>query len=384
MNPLQALTDYGQAVWIDFLSRDFVADGSLAALVKNDGLRGLTSNPSIFAAAIEKGGVYQTALAKLVGELGADASPKGLYERLAVADIQAAADVMKPVYQATGGSDGFVSLEVSPALADDTEGTVLEARRLWKSVDRPNLMVKVPGTEAGLPAIRQLLGEGININITLLFSQKVYGQVVDAYFDGLEKLAKDGGDVARMASVASFFVSRIDTEADAQIDQRLKDIDPGDRDALAALKGKVAIANAKLAYQLYKKRFAEPRWAALRDKGARPQRLLWASTSAKNPAYRDVIYAEELIGPDTVDTMPPATVDAFRDHGRPRASLEENIGDAERVMTALARSGISIDQITDKLKADGVRLFADAFDKLLAAVGRHQPASGQRRASGQR
>jgi transaldolase/glucose-6-phosphate isomerase len=353
-------------------------------LVKNDGLRGLTSNPSIFAAAIEKGGVYQTALAKLVGELGSDASPKGLYERLAVADIQAAADVMKPVYQATGGSDGFVSLEVSPALADDTEGTVLEARRLWKSVDRPNLMVKVPGTEAGLPAIRQLLGEGININITLLFSQKVYGQVVDAYFDGLEKLAKDGGDVARMASVASFFVSRIDTEADAQIDQRLKDIDPGDRDALAALKGKVAIANAKLAYQLYKKRFAEPRWAALRDKGARPQRLLWASTSAKNPAYRDVIYAEELIGPDTVDTMPPATVDAFRDHGRPRASLEENIGDAERVMTALARSGISIDQITDKLKADGVRLFADAFDKLLAAVGRHQPASGQRRASGQR
>jgi transaldolase/glucose-6-phosphate isomerase len=385
MNPLKALNDFGQAVWIDFLSRDFVADGTLARLVKNDGLSGLTSNPAIFAAAITAGGSYQKALHALVAELGDQVEPVALYERLAIADIQAAADVLEQVYRATDGRDGFVSLEVSPTLAHDTDGTIAEARTLWKRVRRPNLMIKVPGTAAGLPAIRTLLGEGINVNITLLFSQSMYEKVVDAYFDGVEQFARTGGDASRLASVASFFVSRIDVAIDAAIEKRLGALPAAERDELNALRGKVAIANAKLAYQLYKRRFAEPRWIALRGRGARPQRLLWASTSTKNPAYRDVLYAEELIGPDTVDTMPPATIEAFRDHGRPRASLEEGIGEAERVMSTLERRGVSIDAVTDRLANDGIDLFVDAANKLLAAVAKSRPpATTQRRASGKR
>jgi len=385
MNPLKALNDFGQAVWIDFLSRDFVADGTLARLVKNDGLSGLTSNPAIFAAAITAGGSYQKALHALVAELGDQVEPVALYERLAIADIQAAADVLEQVYRATDGRDGFVSLEVSPTLAHDTDGTIAEARTLWKRVSRPNLMIKVPGTAAGLPAIRTLLGEGINVNITLLFSQSMYEKVVDAYFDGVEQFARTGGDASRLASVASFFVSRIDVAIDAAIEKRLGALPAAERDELNALRGKVAIANAKLAYQLYKRRFAEPRWIALRGRGARPQRLLWASTSTKNPAYRDVLYAEELIGPDTVDTMPPATIEAFRDHGRPRASLEEGIGEAERVMSTLERRGVSIDAVTDRLANDGIDLFVDAANKLLAAVAKSRPpATTQRRASGKR
>jgi transaldolase / glucose-6-phosphate isomerase len=368
MNPLKALTQYGQAVWLDFLARDFVAKGGLATLIERDGLTGVTSNPAIFEKAIDAGGDYLAALEE--AERKSDFAPIDLYEQLAVADIQSAADVLRPLYDATQRRDGFVSLEVSPYLALDTEATIAEARRLWRWVGRDNLMIKVPGTPAGLPAIRQLLGEGINVNITLLFSQNVYEEVVDAYFDGLEQFAARGGDLSRLASVASFFVSRIDTAVDKLIAERLKDASGEARSILEALRGSVAIANAKLAYRRFKRRFAGPRWEALRAKGARVQRLLWASTGTKNPAYRDVLYIEELIGPDTVNTMPPATMDAFRDHGKPRPSLEENVDQAERVMAALGRVGISIDRVTDELVRDGVRLFADAADTLLGTVAR--------------
>jgi transaldolase/glucose-6-phosphate isomerase len=359
MNPLKALEQQGQALWLDFLARRFIADGSLKALIDRDGLKGVTSNPAIFEKAIAGGGDYDDATA--AAEKTADRAPGGLYEGLAIADIQSAADVLRPVFDASGGGDGFVSLEVSPYLALDTEATVAEARRLWHAVRRDNLMIKVPGTEAGLPAIRKLLGEGINVNITLLFSQTVYEQVAEAYLAGAERFAADGGDLARLSSVASFFVSRIDTEVDNRIDQRRDD-------TLAGLKGKVAVANAKLAYQRFKRLFSGPRWAALAQKGARPQRLLWASTGTKNKAYSDVLYVETLIGRDTVNTMPPATMDAFRDHGKVSPTIEEGIDDAKRVMAALERGGISIEDVCRKLVEDGVRLFAEAQDKLLGAV----------------
>ncbi len=294
-----------------------------------------------------------------------------LYERLAIADIQHAADALRPVYEATKRRDGYVSLEVSPYLAMSTDATVAEARRLWRAVGRDNLMIKVPATQAGLPAIRQLIGEGINVNITLLFSQQVYEEVVEAYLAGLEHLAAQGGDPGTIASVASFFVSRIDVAVDALIEEQLRQTNEADqRAALTGLRGKIAIANAKLAYQRYKRLFAGARWEKLSAKGARVQRLLWASTGTKNPAYSDVLYVEELVGADTVNTMPPATMDAFRGHGKARASLTENIGEAERLMATLARCGISIDAVTAKLVEEGVQLFADAFDKLLGAVSR--------------
>jgi transaldolase / glucose-6-phosphate isomerase len=368
MNPLKSLTEYGQAVWLDFLARDFVAKGELATLIERDGLTGVTSNPAIFEKAIDAGGEYLGPLEE--AERNSDVVPIDLYEQLAVADIQSAADVLRPVYDATARRDGFVSLEVSPYLALDTEATMAEARRLWRWVGRDNLMIKVPGTPAGLPAIRQLLGEGINVNITLLFSQNVYEEVVEAYLAGLERFVAGGGDPSRLASVASFFVSRIDSAVDTLIAARLKDASGETRGVLEGLRGKIAIANAKLAYQRFKRRFAGARWEALRAKGARVQRLLWASTGTKNPAYRDVLYVEELIGPDTVNTMPPSTLDAFRDHGKPRPSLEENVDQAERVMAALGRVGISIDQVTESLVHDGVRLFSEAADKLLGTVAR--------------
>ncbi len=372
MNPVKSLTQYGQAVWLDFLARDFVAKGELATLIERDGLSGVTSNPAICEKAIDAGGQYLGSLEE--AERNGDFAPIDLYEQLAIADIQSAADVLRPVYDATGRRDGFVSLEVSPYLALDTEATIAEARRLWRRVGRDNLMIKVPATPAGLPAIRQLLGEGININITLLFSQQVYEEVVEAYLAGLERFVAGGGDPSRLASVASFFVSRIDSAVDKLIEERLSDASGEAREMLEGLRGKVAIANAKLAYQRYKRRFAGARWEALRAKGAHVQRLLWASTGTKNPAYRDVLYVEELIGPDTVNTMPPATMDAFRDHGKPRTSLEENIGEAEHVMAALGRIGISIDQVTEALVHDGVRLFSEAADKVLGAVARERIA----------
>jgi transaldolase/glucose-6-phosphate isomerase len=367
MNPLQSLESYGQAVWLDFVARGFVAEGKLKRLVDEDGLKGVTSNPSIFEKAIGHSEEYDSSLKAAADR--PDLDVMSLFEDLAVEDIKAAADVLRPVYDTTRGTDGYVSLEVSPYLAMSTEETVAEARRLWKAVDRPNLMIKVPATAAGLPAIRQLLSEGINVNITLLFSQDVYEQVALAYLDGLEAFAAAGGDVSRVASVASFFVSRIDSAVDKLIDERLRStFDTQSRAALEGLKGKVAIANAKLAYQRYQRLFAGPRWEALEAKGARPQRLLWASTGTKNPAYSDVLYVEELIGPDTVNTMPPATMDAFRDHGKPRNSLQEDVADAEQQLATLARFGISLDQVTAKLVEEGVKLFVDAADQLLGAV----------------
>jgi len=369
LNPLERLHDLGQAVWLDFLSRRFIAEGGLKKLIEKDGLTGVTSNPSIFEKAIAGSADYDSSLK--TAESQSDCDVMTLYEALAIADIQHAADALRPVYETTERRDGYVSLEVSPYLAMNTDATIAEARRLWRAVGRDNLMIKVPATKAGLPAIRQLIGEGINVNITLLFSQQVYEDVVEAYLAGLEHLVGQGGDPGKIASVASFFVSRIDVAIDKLIDQRLSAAgDAAQNAALTALRGKVAIANAKLAYQRYKRLFAGPRWDKLKAKGARVQRLLWASTGTKNPNYSDVLYVAELIAADTVNTIPPATMDAFRDHGKVRASLEENIAEAGETMASLARCGIAIEAVTAKLVDEGVQLFADAFDQLLGAVSR--------------
>jgi transaldolase/glucose-6-phosphate isomerase len=367
MNPVKALENHGQAVWLDFLARGFVAKGDLQKLIDTDGVKGVTSNPSIFEKAIGSSDEYDSPIGKALKS--GDRPVAELFEALAVEDIQHAADVLRPVYEQLKGHDGFVSLEVSPYLALDTKATIAEAERLWKEVDRSNLMVKVPATAEGLPAIQHLIGEGISINITLLFSQKVYVKVAEAYLAGLEKYVKGGGDPSHVASVASFFVSRIDSAVDKQLDEKIaRANDPTEKERLAALKGKVAVANAKLAYQEYKRLFSGARWDKLAAKGAKPQRLLWASTGTKNKDYSDVLYVEELIGPNTVNTVPPATLDAFRDHGKPRDSLEENTEDAKRVLADLEKSGISLDAITADLVKDGVKQFADAADKLYGAV----------------
>jgi transaldolase/glucose-6-phosphate isomerase len=367
MNPVKALESHGQAVWLDFLARGFVAKGELKKLIDTDGVKGVTSNPSIFEKAIGSSDEYDGAIGSALKK--GDRSVADLFEHVAVEDIQHAADVLRPVYDEFRGNDGFVSLEVSPYLAMDTKGTIAEAMRLWHDVHRKNLMVKVPATPEGLPAIEYLTGKGLNINITLLFSQDVYIEVAKAYIAGLEKLVTDGGDPSHVASVASFFVSRIDSAVDKQIDEKIaRANDPQEKERLAALKGKVAIANAKLAYQEYKELFSGARWEKLAAKGAKPQRLLWASTGTKNKEYSDVLYVEELIGPNTVNTVPPATLDAFRDHGKPRDSLEENVDEAQHVLAELEKSGISLDAITEELVKDGVKLFADAADKLYGAV----------------
>src|ERR1700710_277208 len=367
MNSVKALEKHGQAVWLDFLARGFVAKGDLKKLIDSDGVKGVTSNPSIFEKAIGSSDEYGGAIGQALK--GGDRPVAELFEHLAIEDIQHAADVLRPVYDELQGDDGFVSLEVSPYLAMDTKGTITEAEHLWKAVGRKNLMVKVPATPEGLPAIQQLIGEGISINITLLFSQKVYVQVAEAYLAGLEKYVAGGGNPTHVASVASFFVSRIDNAVDKQLDEKIaRANDPSEKERLTALKGKVAIANAKLAYQDYKRLFTGPRGKKLKAKGAKPQRLLWASTGTKNKDYRDVLYVEELIGPNTINTVPPATLDAFRDHGKPRDSLEENVEDAYRVLEELERSGVSLDAITEDLVKDGVRQFADAADKLYGAV----------------
>ena len=373
MNTVKALQKHGQAVWLDFLARGFIEKGDLKALVDKDGVRGVTSNPAIFEKAIGGSDEYDGAISALLKER--DRTIGDLYEALAVQDIQKAADVLRPVFDELKGADGFVSLEVSPYLARDTDGTIAEAERLWRDVKRDNLMVKVPGTREGIPAIEKLIAQGININITLLFSQKVYADVLEAYLKGLETFIAAGGDPSKIASVASFFVSRIDSAVDKQLDDKIAAANDKDQKAqLEQLKGKVAIANAKLAYQHYKKVIASERWTKLAAKGAKVQRLLWASTGTKNKAYSDVLYVEELIGRDTVNTVPPATLDAFRDHGKLRDSLEENVKDAERVLTDLAKAGISLDAITDKLVDEGVQLFAEAADKLLGAVAHKRAA----------
>lgn len=350
MNPLLELNSFGQSIWLDYIRRDFVTGDGLAKLIAEDGLTGMTSNPAIFEKAIGGGNEYAPAIRALKSK-GLDAM--GLYEALAIEDIQSAADRLRPVFEASDGRDGYVSLEVSPYLANDTAATVVEAHRLWREVSRPNLMIKVPATKAGLPAIEQLIAQDMNVNVTLLFARGMYEQVAERYIAGLERRLSEGLDIDRIASVASFFVSRID----AAVDPRLPE----------ALRGKTAIANAKLAYESYLRLFSDARWEKLAEKGARPQRLLWASTSTKNPAYRDVLYVEELIGSNTVNTLPPATLDAFRDHGRPRASLEEHLPEAHATLAAVEKH-LRLEEVTDTLLVDGVKLFADAFDKLLAAV----------------
>ena len=366
-NPLKALIHFGQSVWLDYIRRDLLTSGELARLISEDGLRGMTSNPAIFEKAITGSPDYAQLLEELAKQKSLDAT--GIYERIAIRDIQDAADALRTVYDQTKRRDGYVSLEVSPYLAHKTQESINEARRLWKTVARDNVMIKVPGTPEGLPAIRDLIGRGININVTLLFALDVYKRVAEAYISGLEDLAERGGDVSRVASVASFFVSRIDTMIDGQIAETLKNPPAGSDSALLkGLQGKIAIANAKVTYQCYKEIFNGPRWQALVARGAQTQRLLWASTGTKNKAYSDVLYVEELIGPDTVNTIPPATLDAFRDHGKPRASLEDNVDAARNTMHDLARGGISMKAVTDQLTDDGVKLFADAFDQLLAAV----------------
>ena len=377
INPLIQLHTLGQSIWLDYIRRDLMKSGELQRLIDEDGLCGMTSNPSIFEKSIA-GGQYQDFLDSLAARSNLDA--KARYELLAIRDIQDAADVLAPVYKNTKKRDGYVSLEVSPYLAHDTEGTIEEARRLWKSVARENVMIKVPGTAEGIPAFRQLIGEGINVNVTLLFAQPVYEDVAAAFIDGVEKFATSGGDISKVASVASFFISRIDVLVDSLLDEQIKKERNGSRKAkLQSILGKVAIANGKLTYEAYQRIFSSPRWKALAAKGGQTQRVLWASTSTKNPAYRDVVYVEELIGPDTVNTVPPATLEAFRDHGKPRLNLTESLDAARKTMSDLASVGIVMKDVTDKLTADGVKLFADAFDKLLEAVEKNtKPASASK------
>jgi transaldolase/glucose-6-phosphate isomerase len=368
MSRLKDLETLGQSIWLDYLTRGMIENGELATLIEADGIRGMTSNPAIFEKAIGGGEEYDDDIKRYVDE-GEDVGQ--IFRHLAVHDIRLAADALRPVYDATKGGDGFISMEVSPYLAGDTAATMDEALSLWREIDRPNLMIKVPATEAGLPAIRDLTAKGLNINITLLFSCDVYTQVAEAYIEGLEQRPPDA-DLSQIASVASFFVSRIDSKIDAAIDKTLETAGPSESAALAklaTLRGKVAIANAKRAYnEIYKEIFAGPRWDKLAARGAKPQRLLWASTGTKNKAYSDVLYVDTLIGPDTVNTMPPQTMDAFRDHGTVKPALEEDMDDAKAVLAALEEGGISLDTATAELVSEGVDKFADAADKLYAAL----------------
>jgi transaldolase/glucose-6-phosphate isomerase len=375
-NPVKELLNYGQSMWLDYIRRDLITSGTLKKMIEDDGLRGMTSNPSIFEKAIAESSLYDDILKSLASRNDLDTTAR--YEQIAIRDIQGAADVLRPVYDSSKCRDGYVSLEVSPLLARKTEETIEEARRLWKAVNRENVMIKIPGTAEGLPAIRQAIGEGINVNVTLLFAQEVYEKVAEAHIAGLEDLAKRGGNLKKIGGVASFFISRIDSLVDSMINDKLKaTTDAQQQGLLKSLLGKVAIANGKLTYQRYQRIFSGPRWQALAAQGAQTQRVLWASTSTKNPAYRDVMYVEELIGPDTVNTMPPATIDAFRDHGKLRNSLTEDVAGAQKVMDDLATTGISIKEVTTKLTDDGVKLFADAFQKLLAAVEKSTQLKGK-------
>lgn len=381
VNPLRSLEQLGQSIWLDYIRRSLITSGELEQFIEQDGVRGITSNPAIFEKAIVGSTDYTRALDSLYQAGRTD--PTSIYEELAIPDIQAAAELLRPAYENTKRRDGYVSLEVSPYLAHETESTIAEARRLWKAVGRENLMIKVPGTPEGIPAIRQLIAEGINVNVTLLFARERYEQVAEAYLEGLEMFAAKGGDLSKVSSVASFFVSRIDTLVDSLVAARLKQASTDDRARLGSLQGKVAIANAKLAYQRYKEIRLSARWQALQSKGAKTQRLLWASTGTKNPAYSDVLYVEELIGPDTVNTIPLSTLEAFRDHGKPRLSLEENLDAARATLRALEQAGVSLSQVTDQLLQEAVRLFADSFDKLLGALDRMCQPGGERQKKSQ-
>lgn len=356
-NPLLELEKFGQSIWLDNISRDMLVKGELKKLVDEDGLSGVTSNPSIFQKAMAGGHAYDNQIKQILSS-NPDISADALFEELAVKDIQDATDVLRKVYDKTNGSDGFVSLEVSPELAYDTDGTIAEAARLNSKVGRPNVMIKIPATQEGLPAIRKMISEGVNINVTLIFSPTVYEQVVDAYMSGLEDRLKAGKPINNISSVASFFISRIDSAVDKELEEK------GNKE----LQGKIAIANAKLVYQKAKELFGSHRFKELGKDGARKQRLLWASTSTKNPAYPDVLYVEELIGRDTVNTLPPATLEAYRDHGKPADRIETEIDTAQLQMKQIADIGIDFERVTRKLTDDGVVLFADSFRELISAI----------------
>jgi transaldolase len=353
---LHRLSALGQSVWIDYLSRKLLRSGELARMMEEDAVVGITSNPTIFQKAIADGDAYDDQLRECLEELS---DPKEIFLHLSREDVLEACDLLRRVWDEGHGQDGYVSWEVDPNLAGDTEGTIAEARRLHGLVDRPNLHVKIPGTEACLPAIEEMIASGKNINVTLIFSLERYAAVAEAYIRGLERLVESGGDPRRVASVASFFVSRVDTE----VDKRLDEIGGHDE-----LKGKLAVANAKLAYQRYKEIFSGERWNALAEHGATKQRCLWASTSAKNPAYRDVVYVEELIGPETVNTMPEETIEAFQDHGEVAPTLEAGIDEAERVFEQVAAAGVDYDDVVRVLEEEGVQKFADSFKELLDGV----------------
>jgi transaldolase len=376
-NRLQRLHDAGQSIWLDFIDRRILRDGDLARRIREDALTGMTSNPTIFEKALAEGTAYDDQLR------GAPAGRTAmeLFELVETSDVRDACDIFMPVYEATKGGDGYVSIEVSPSAANDAHATVAEAQRLWATVGRPNVMIKVPGTAEGAIAVRTLIGAGINVNITLLFAIEAHRRVIDAYLAGLEDRLKAGKPIDRIASVASFFVSRVDVEIDKRLDAMAATLSGAERDRALGLRGKAAIANAKLAYKLFRDEFSTPRWSALLERGARLQRPLWASTSTKNPTYRDVLYVEQLIGPDTVDTMPPATIDAFRDHGEVRRTVDADVVEAQRTIAELAQVGIVMKEVTDKLLREGLASFQKSFDSLTAGLDKKSAALGREMAS---
>lgn len=364
INPLRELEALGQSLWLDDIDRGDLLSGRFQRLIEEDGLAGATGNPTIFAHSITHDAAYDEQMQHLIHE---GKSAQEIYEALAITDEQTVADLLRPVYERTNGRDGFVSIEVSPYLAHDTEQTLAEVRRFWRAIARPNLMVKIPATKAGIPAIRQALSEGININITLIFSLENYQEVAEAYLSALEERVAAGQDISRIASVASFFVSRVDVLVDQLLAERTNAAGTH-AEQFTALKGKAAIANARLAYQEFKRLFGTPRFETLRQHGARVQRPLWASTGTKNPAYRDVLYVEELIAPNTVNTMPLKTLERFRDHGRARLSAEENLAEAQAALAALQGVGIDYEQVTSQLQKEGVHKFIVSFDQLLQSI----------------
>jgi transaldolase len=371
-SPLKRLHDAGQSIWLDYIDRTMLHNGDLERRIRDDALTGMTSNPTIFEKALAEGTAYDAQLASVASDPAP--TPQALFELIATEDVRAACDAFRGVYDATRGADGYVSIEVSPGLANDAKRTADEARRLWSAVGRPNVMIKVPGTVEGAKAVRELIAAGININITLLFAVEAHARVIEAYLAGLEERVRAGQSIDGLASVASFFVSRVDSEIDKRLDALAAQRSGPDRDRLLALRGRAAIANAKEAYQLFTKRFAGSRWSVLAARGARVQRPLWASTSTKNPAYRDVMYVEQLIGPDTVNTVPPATLEAFRDHGIVARTVDADLPQAERALADIEAAGVSLADVTEQLLRDGIASFQKSYDSLLAGLERKRHA----------
>ena len=367
-NPLNRLHDLGQSIWLDYLRRDMLEDGTQARLIREDDLSGQTSNPSIFQKAIAESELYD----EDIRGAGSGTDPNAVLDAIMIEDIRTAAALFRPVYDRTSGEDGFISVEVSPDIAWDTEASIAEAHRLWSAIDRPNLMVKIPGTAAGIPAIRECLAEGVNINITLLFSVDRYHEVMDAWFEAMERRVERGQPVDRLASVASFFVSRVDTKVDQRIGERLARVSDDERARLEALEGRIGIDNARIAFEAYEERFGGERFAALAEHGARPQKPLWASTSTKNPEYPDVYYVEALLAPGTVNTLPPDTLEAYRDHGDPEVRIREDLEGARRRLAELGELGIDFQVVLEELEKEGVEKFSKSYHELLDTIEEKQ------------